>query len=139
MFLQIYSKEERYIDILKGLENVVFAGGPLAPVTGDYLVACGVRLKQVYGLTEVGLPIKMNLETGFEDWAWHHFEEQAAGDDQPHIRWAPLGDSGTSELQILVSSEFQILLIFVLTNEKSYFRLNSSLKNVDNQEMETSC
>ncbi|KAH7879221.1 uncharacterized protein C8R40DRAFT_1166466 [Lentinula edodes] len=106
MFLQIYSKEEKYIDILKGLENVVFAGGPLAPVTGDYLVACGVRLKQVYGLTEVGLPIKMNLESGFEDWAWHHFEEQAAGDDQPYIRWAPLGD-GTSELQILTTKKWR--------------------------------
>ncbi|KAJ4474501.1 acetyl-CoA synthetase-like protein [Lentinula aciculospora] len=98
MFLQIYSKDERSIEVLKGLESVVFAGGPLAPATGDYLVKCGVRLRQVYGLTEVGLPMKLNLEGGFEDWAWHHFEGDKG--DQPYIRWSPLGD-GTSELQIL--------------------------------------
>ncbi|KAJ3786717.1 acetyl-CoA synthetase-like protein [Lentinula aff. detonsa] len=104
-FLQIYSKEERHVDILRGLEHVGYAGGPLAPATGDYLVACGVRLKQVYGLTEVGLPIKMNLEEGFEDWAWLHFEE-GDGDDQSYIRWAPLGD-GTFELHILTTEKWR--------------------------------
>ncbi|KAJ3970201.1 acetyl-CoA synthetase-like protein [Lentinula raphanica] len=102
-FLQIYSKDKRYVDILSGMENVVYSGGPLAPATGDYLVACGVRLKQVYGLTEVGLPIMMTLEEGYEDWAWVRFEERV---EEQYIRWAPLGD-GTFELHILTTDRWR--------------------------------
>ncbi|KAF5389352.1 hypothetical protein D9757_004361 [Collybiopsis confluens] len=100
--LQVWSQNSSGIDFLRAFETVTFAGGPLAPATGDYLVSCGVRLRTVYGATEFGLPTKLDLEgkAGFEDWAWINLG------DEPYIRWAPQGD-GTSELQLLTTESFE--------------------------------
>ncbi|KIK67018.1 hypothetical protein GYMLUDRAFT_37049 [Collybiopsis luxurians FD-317 M1] len=100
--LQVWSQNSSGIDFLRDFESVTFAGGPLAPATGDYLVSCGVRLRAVYGATEFGLPTRLDLEgkEGFEDWAWINLK------DQPYIRWVPQGD-GTSELQLLTTDSFE--------------------------------
>ncbi|KIK64020.1 hypothetical protein GYMLUDRAFT_40242 [Collybiopsis luxurians FD-317 M1] len=101
--LQFYAQNPDHVRYLATLESVIFAGGPLAPATGDYLVASGVRLRAIYGSTEGGLPAYLDLEgkDGFEDWEWMNF-----GTDKPYIRWNPMGD-GTSELHILCTDTYK--------------------------------
>ncbi|KAJ3776028.1 putative aminoadipate reductase [Lentinula raphanica] len=99
--LQIWSRSPSSIDVLRSMKIVCTGGGPLSHATGDYLVSCGVPLRAIYGLTEVGSPTTWNIEDGFEDWSWHRFPEG------PHIRWVPQGD-GTFEVQFLNTDEYRV-------------------------------
>ncbi|KAF9059347.1 putative nonribosomal peptide synthetase [Rhodocollybia butyracea] len=100
--LQAFSQTSTGVDFLRLFESVTFAGGPLAPATGDYLVSCGVRLRAVYGGTEFGLPVILDLAGtgGFKDWEWLDLR------DISYLRWVPQGD-GTSELQLLTTETFK--------------------------------
>ncbi|KIK73022.1 hypothetical protein PAXRUDRAFT_836338 [Paxillus rubicundulus Ve08.2h10] len=84
------------IEVLKNIEFVCFAGGPLAVKVGDALWAAGVSLCSSYGGTEFGSPVaaanKQDIADG--DWGWMRF-----GDDI-NVRWASQGDD-TYECQLL--------------------------------------
>ncbi|KAE9392236.1 putative aminoadipate reductase [Gymnopus androsaceus JB14] len=85
------------------LRLLITGGGPLAPATGDFLIANSVNLRVGYGGTEFGCPALSNLENSPEDWAWHRFS------DSPHIRWNPQGD-GTFELQLLNTDSYCVVV-----------------------------
>ncbi|KAF9070460.1 hypothetical protein BDP27DRAFT_612166 [Rhodocollybia butyracea] len=94
--IQIWAQSPESIDVLRGLKLLVTAGGPIAQSTGDYLVSCGVPLRNIYGGTEFGACSNWSMEDDDkEDWAWHQFDPRTTK------RWVPQGD-GTFELQFLV-------------------------------------
>ncbi|KAJ3994744.1 putative aminoadipate reductase [Lentinula boryana] len=103
--LQAWSQDEEDVEILKEMKAVIFAGGPLAPSTGDYLVSRGVHLRSLYGGTEFGIVADIDLDPkGDEDWAWHRFVKES------EVRWVPQGD-GSSELQLLCTKTHILSLI----------------------------
>ncbi|GLB33171.1 putative acetyl-CoA synthetase-like protein [Lyophyllum shimeji] len=92
--LQLWHNSSAAVELLKSLEFVIFAGGPLAPKLGESFVNSGVRLHSIYGGTEFGSPCRLPLKEDEKEWEYMHFTERVK------IRWNPQSD-GTSEMQIL--------------------------------------
>ncbi|EIW76887.1 acetyl-CoA synthetase-like protein [Coniophora puteana RWD-64-598 SS2] len=102
-FLEQWSNEPKQIEILKGLEFVVYSGGPLSIKCGDALAAQGVRIVPLYGGTEFGgvsCCVPNPRTDAREDWVWIRIPEIVK------TRWVPQGDD-TYELQILTSESFR--------------------------------
>ncbi|KIK55489.1 hypothetical protein GYMLUDRAFT_99487 [Collybiopsis luxurians FD-317 M1] len=99
--LQTWSQSTSSVDTLRSMRVVLTGGGPLAPATGDYLVSCGVKLRSLYGGTEIGSIEAWDLQDSSEDWSWHKFP------NSPNIRWMPQGD-GTFELQCLNTENYRV-------------------------------
>jgi thioester reductase-like protein len=63
--------DDKGIAAMLPLQYVAFGGGPLKPSIGEKLVAAGVRLLKVYGLTELG-PIG-TIFNPTADYDWNYF------------------------------------------------------------------
>ncbi|KAH7928011.1 putative aminoadipate reductase [Leucogyrophana mollusca] len=101
-FLEAWSTSPEAIETLKGLEYVVFSGGPLAVKIGDALAAAGVKLSSVYGGTEFGaITHAIRQPDEWKEWQWSRFS------DKSNLRWVPQGD-GTYELQVLTCDTHQV-------------------------------
>ncbi|KAG1835812.1 putative aminoadipate reductase [Suillus subalutaceus] len=90
-FLEQWAFSPSAVDILKTLEYVAYAGGPLAPKMGNALVNAGVKLSCAYGATEFGIPT--------------YFIRNSV--DQKLWEWAPQ-DDGTYECQVLTNPTHQV-------------------------------
>ncbi|KAJ3842699.1 putative aminoadipate reductase [Lentinula raphanica] len=103
--LQAWAEDEEDVQILTQMKAVVFAGGPLSPSTGDYLVSRGVHLRSLYGGTEFGIIVDIDLDPKNDaDWAWHRFPPQT------NPRWVPQGD-GSSELHLLNTKDHIVSIV----------------------------
>ncbi|KAG1821117.1 acetyl-CoA synthetase-like protein [Suillus subaureus] len=90
------------VNVLKTLEYVAYAGGPLAPKMGNTLVNAGVKLSCAYGATEFGMNtyfIRNSVDQKL--WEWVRFGPSSK------IRWAPQ-DDGTYECQVLTNPTHQV-------------------------------
>ncbi|KAF8121589.1 acetyl-CoA synthetase-like protein [Boletus edulis] len=103
--LEQMAASDEAIEVLKKIDSVTFAAGPLPVEVGQKLWAAGVKISLGYGGTEFGMPIiaanKQDIADG--DWMWMRF-----ADDQ-NIRWVPQGDD-TYELQILSTDKCQMAI-----------------------------
>ncbi|KAG0703313.1 putative aminoadipate reductase [Suillus ampliporus] len=101
-FLAKWAFSPNAVDILKTLEYVVYAGGPLAPKMGNALVDAGVKLSCAYGATEFGINTYF-FRNAVEQklWDWVRFAPTSK------IRWAPQND-GTYECQVLTTPTHQV-------------------------------
>ncbi|KAJ7634662.1 hypothetical protein FB45DRAFT_669383, partial [Roridomyces roridus] len=85
------------VSFLGTLHSVIWAGGPLPQRIGDALVQQGVKLRSVYGATEIGTVTDLRLNDGDEkEWAWFKVS------DKVDVRWVPQGED-IFEMQILSS------------------------------------
>ncbi|KAG1835273.1 putative aminoadipate reductase [Suillus variegatus] len=101
-FLAQWAFSPSAVDVLKTLEYVAYAGGPLAPKMGNALVNAGVKLSCVYGATEFGINtyfFRNSVEQKL--WEWVRFGPNSK------IRWAPQ-DDGTYECQVLTVPTHQV-------------------------------
>ncbi|KAG1779119.1 putative aminoadipate reductase [Suillus placidus] len=101
-FLAQWAFSPSAVDVLKTLEYVAYAGGPLAPKMGNILVNAGVKLSCVYGATEFGINtyfIRNSVEQKL--WEWVRFGPNSK------IRWTPQ-DDGTYECQVLTTPTHQV-------------------------------
>ncbi|KAF8219495.1 putative aminoadipate reductase [Tricholoma matsutake] len=95
--LQVWAQSKEAVDVLKTLEFVAYAGGPVAPKLGDFLVESGVSLQPHYGGTEFGTPTYALTDKGDKkNWSYMAFSKRA------NVRWVPQGD-GTFECQFLTN------------------------------------
>ncbi|TFK74161.1 acetyl-CoA synthetase-like protein [Pluteus cervinus] len=100
-FLQAWARSPSAISVLNSLKYVYFAGGPLAPKTGQDFVRAGVNVRTIYGGTEFGgVTVFRTVQSTEDDWDWFEFNETVP------IRWVPQGD-GTFELQLLTSPTYE--------------------------------
>ncbi|EIW76878.1 acetyl-CoA synthetase-like protein [Coniophora puteana RWD-64-598 SS2] len=102
-FLEQWANEPKHVEILKGLEFVMFAGGPLSIKCGDYLTGQGVRIMPLYGGTEFGgasYAVPDPRTYSREDWMYIRIP------DMIKVRWVPQSDD-TYELQFLTSDTYQ--------------------------------
>ncbi|KAG2140138.1 putative aminoadipate reductase [Suillus clintonianus] len=101
-FLAQWAIVPNAVDILKTLEYVVYAGGPLAPKMGNTLVDAGVKLSCAYGATEFGINTYFIRNADEQKlWEWVRFGPKSK------IRWAPQ-DDGTYECQVLTTPTHQV-------------------------------
>ncbi|KAG1744621.1 putative aminoadipate reductase [Suillus paluster] len=101
-FLEQWVLSSNAVNILKPLEYVVFAGGPLAPKIGNRLVDAGVKLSSLYGATEFGdITYFFRNEVEQKLWDWVRFGPNSK------IRWVPQ-DDGTYECQVLTIPTHQV-------------------------------
>ncbi|KAG1733502.1 putative aminoadipate reductase [Suillus lakei] len=101
-FLEQWVLSQNAVDILKRLEYVVFAGGPLAPKIGNALVDAGVKLSSLYGATEFGdITYFFRNEVEQKLWDWVRFGPNSK------IKWVPQ-DDGTYECQVLTVPTHQV-------------------------------
>ncbi|KAG1750096.1 putative aminoadipate reductase [Suillus lakei] len=101
-FLAQWAFSPNAIDILKTLEYVVYAGGPLAPKMGNTMVDAGVKLSCAYGATEFGINTYFIRNAADQKlWDWVRFGPGSK------IRWAPQ-DDGTYECQVLTTPTHQV-------------------------------
>jgi hypothetical protein len=85
-----------------------YGGSPLSTPIGDNLVKAGVRLRSLYGTTEIGTPtLLLPNEATTEEWEWMKFW------DATDVRWEAQGDS-TFEAIFMVGGE--------ISGEASYVR-----------------
>ncbi|KDR70727.1 hypothetical protein GALMADRAFT_75816 [Galerina marginata CBS 339.88] len=97
--LQVWAQDQASMDLLSGLEFVMYSGGALSPKLAALLVDSRVKLHAGYGATEFGSPTliyRRQEDNAIEDWAYMEFSERCK------VRWMPQGD-GTYECQFLVS------------------------------------
>ncbi|KIK92302.1 hypothetical protein PAXRUDRAFT_147631 [Paxillus rubicundulus Ve08.2h10] len=87
---------EEAIEVLKNVELVCFAGGPLPVKVGDALWAAGVPLCTNYGGTEFGSPFAIANKKDIADGDWG----SVRFGDGIEVRWAPQGGD-TYECQVL--------------------------------------
>ncbi|KNZ78390.1 L-aminoadipate-semialdehyde dehydrogenase [Termitomyces sp. J132] len=100
-FVQTWATSQEAINVLKELEFLGYAGGPLPPKVGRHLTAAGVRLNPVYGGTEFGVVSHiLPLKDSPMDWEYLRFYNHTK------CRWIPQGD-GTFELQFLACDTHQ--------------------------------
>ncbi|KAG6828418.1 putative NRPS-like protein biosynthetic cluster, partial [Tephrocybe sp. NHM501043] len=113
-FIHTWSSMPEAVELLKGLEFVTYAGGPLPPKIGDRLASIGVRLNPLYGGTEFGIVTSEAPLKGSDkmDWEYVRFAERTK------IRWAPLGD-GTFEPQFLACDTHRPV-VFNLPDDEGY-------------------
>ncbi|KAJ3731308.1 putative aminoadipate reductase [Lentinula guzmanii] len=110
--LQTWSRSNLDIEILQSLEIVIFAGGPLPPATGDFLVSKGVNICSVYGGTEFGCVTSLKFTEDRNEWQWHRFSEKV------DVGWLSQGD-GTFECRFL-AVESHSLAVENMTNPRGY-------------------
>ncbi|KAJ3918426.1 acetyl-CoA synthetase-like protein [Lentinula edodes] len=110
--LQIWSRSDSDIDVLRSLEIVIFAGGPLPPAIGDHLVSKKVHICSVYGGTEFGCVTTLKLTEDRNEWQWHRFSEEI------EISWLPQGD-GTFECRFL-AVDSHALAVENMSNPRGY-------------------
>ncbi|KAF8635353.1 hypothetical protein AX17_003937, partial [Amanita inopinata Kibby_2008] len=53
-FLEAWGKKPEYVKWLATRGGIIFGGGPLDPVTGEYLFSQGVTMLSLYGTSEIG-------------------------------------------------------------------------------------
>ncbi|GJE96032.1 acetyl-CoA synthetase-like protein [Phanerochaete sordida] len=106
-FIEDWSHSEEKIEYLRGLQVLLFGGGPLSAEVGDKMSAAGVPLLCAYGGSEFGNPTLKWDEVPREelvrnpDWAWMRFSERIK------IEWVPQGD-GSYELVVEDSDGYHI-------------------------------
>ncbi|KAJ3740205.1 acetyl-CoA synthetase-like protein [Lentinula detonsa] len=110
--LQTWSRSNLDVEILQSLEIVIFAGGPLPPATGDFLVLKGVHICSVYGGTEFGCVTSLKFTEDRNEWQWHRFSEKV------DVSWLSQGD-GTFECRFL-AVESHSLAVENMTNPRGY-------------------
>ncbi|KAJ4474509.1 acetyl-CoA synthetase-like protein [Lentinula aciculospora] len=111
--LQSWSRSDSDIDVLRSLEIIIFAGGPLPPATGDRLVSRGVFICSVYGGTEFGCVTTLKLTEDRNEWQWHRFSQ-----DKVEISWLPQGD-GTFECRF-IAVDTHPLAVENMSNPRGY-------------------
>jgi long-subunit acyl-CoA synthetase (AMP-forming) len=81
--LKLVAESKGGMDVLKQLQQIVYAGAPVPQDLGDMLVDAGVTLSNYFGMTEAGLL----LSAPKDHWNWLTPVPSAA----PFIRWEPEG------------------------------------------------
>ncbi|KAK0451172.1 NRPS-like enzyme [Desarmillaria tabescens] len=69
-FLVEWARDPQAVEVLKAATAVIYGGGPLEKDVGDILVANGVFLFSVYGLTESTVSMVMPDSIPAEGWEW---------------------------------------------------------------------
>ncbi|KAK0184801.1 NRPS-like enzyme [Armillaria mellea] len=69
-FLAEWASNPQAVEVLKATDAVVYGSGPLDKDAGDTLVANGVLLLSVYGLTESSVSMVMPKSIPAEGWEW---------------------------------------------------------------------
>ncbi|KAJ3758360.1 acetyl-CoA synthetase-like protein [Lentinula raphanica] len=110
--LQTWSRSIPDVEVLRSLEIVIFAGGPLPPATGDFLVSRGVHICSVYGGSEFGCVTSLKIPEDRNEWQWHRFS------DKTDISWLPQGD-GTFECRFL-AVKTHALAVENMSNPRGY-------------------
>lgn len=95
-FLDSWADVPKHTEYLKTLTRVVFAGGPFTFERGERLVRAGVKVRSLYGSTELGIPSHIFLPTDPEDRLWNYVRFS----DRTNLRWIPQ-DDGNILLQAL--------------------------------------
>ncbi|KAJ7623615.1 hypothetical protein FB45DRAFT_681389, partial [Roridomyces roridus] len=111
--LTLWINSPESVAYLTSLQLVVWAGGPLPQRIGDSLVEQGVKLRSVYGATEIGTVTDLRLDEKDEkEWAWFQFA------DKVQVRLVPNAPN-IFELHIL-SSEIHAPTMENLDDVKGY-------------------
>ncbi|KAK0470423.1 NRPS-like enzyme [Desarmillaria tabescens] len=69
-FLENWARDSRTIEALKSTTAITFAGGPLEKTAGDTLVANGIFIVSVFGLTESAVSMVLPKSIPAEGWEW---------------------------------------------------------------------
>ncbi|SJL14868.1 uncharacterized protein ARMOST_18343 [Armillaria ostoyae] len=69
-FLVEWSRDPKAIEALKSMTAVIYGGGPLEKDAGDTLVANGILIISIYGLTECGVSEIFPKSIPAEGWEW---------------------------------------------------------------------
>ncbi|SJL14871.1 uncharacterized protein ARMOST_18346 [Armillaria ostoyae] len=69
-FLVEWSCDPKAIEALKSMTAVIYGGGPLEKDAGDTLVANGIFIASIYGLTECGVSSVLPKSIPAEGWEW---------------------------------------------------------------------
>ncbi|SJL14870.1 uncharacterized protein ARMOST_18345 [Armillaria ostoyae] len=69
-FLVEWSCDPKAIEALKSMTAVIYGGGPLEKDAGDTLVANGILIISIYGLTECGVSEIFPKSVPAEGWEW---------------------------------------------------------------------
>lgn len=69
-FLVEWARDPKAIEALKSTTAVMYGGGPLEKDTGDTLVANGIFLICLYGMTECGVSSVLPKSIPMEGWEW---------------------------------------------------------------------
>ncbi|PBK68197.1 NRPS-like enzyme [Armillaria solidipes] len=69
-FLVEWSLDPKAIEALKSMTAVIYGGGPLEKDAGDTLVANGILIISIYGLTECGVSEIFPKSIPAEGWEW---------------------------------------------------------------------
>ncbi|KAJ7246827.1 acetyl-CoA synthetase-like protein [Mycena haematopus] len=95
--ISAWAQSPESVKYLASLDCLLFSGGSLPNRLGNTLVEAGVKLRELYGATEIG-PISavVPLPGDEKDWHWIRFA------DQVKLSWAPQGD-GTFEFRAVTS------------------------------------
>ncbi|KAK0184796.1 NRPS-like enzyme [Armillaria mellea] len=69
-FLVDWARDPKAIEALKSMTAVIYGGGPLEKDAGDALVANGILIISIYGLTECGVSETFPKSIPVEGWEW---------------------------------------------------------------------
>ncbi|KAK0451171.1 NRPS-like enzyme [Desarmillaria tabescens] len=69
-FLVEWARDPKAIEALKSTTAVMYGGGPLEKDAGDILVANGILVISIYGLTESGVSMVFPRSIPAEGWGW---------------------------------------------------------------------
>ncbi|KAH8101719.1 acetyl-CoA synthetase-like protein, partial [Cristinia sonorae] len=97
-FIEQWATESEKVAHLKTMKAVIFGSGPLAQDAGDYLTAQGVKLYQIYGMSECAV-VNVFL-SGKHPWAYFQISAHVPHDFIPR-------DDGTFELIMLATENWK--------------------------------
>lgn len=95
-FVESWASNPEHVEHLCGIQGIIYGGGPLSQGVGDELVAKGVSIFSMYGISETGVNNVILPNTTGTDWQYFSFSEDV------HPYFKPNGE-GNYEL-IVVSS-----------------------------------
>lgn len=115
-FLECWASDSHAVEILKSLKAVIFAGGPLSHIVGDYLTSQGVHLCTVYGGTEFGTVSMMLPKEPLGD-KWEYFYLSPS----IHVKLLPWEIPDVFELIVAETCEYMpILASCQIDGKKAY-------------------
>ncbi|KAF5349813.1 hypothetical protein D9758_010235 [Tetrapyrgos nigripes] len=100
-FISTFARDEKAIEVLRGLDYVITGGGFIPTNAGDQLVSRGVRFRVIWASTECGGPTLISTEDmDPEDWSAFAFSKRVK------VRWIPY-EGGLFRCQFLATETFQ--------------------------------
>ncbi|KAJ6472500.1 putative aminoadipate reductase [Mycena sanguinolenta] len=100
--ISAWAQNPEHVKYLATLDCLLFSGGSLPQRLGNTLVASGVKLRELYGATEIG-PISAVVPRPEDEHEWHWIRFA----DQVKLSWAPQGDE-TFEFRAVTSENHTV-------------------------------